>query len=81
MLLTPEMQAWDRCHRIGQTKPVTIHRLAVAETVEQRILELQAKKKALADGAMGEGTGAKLGRLSVRDLIGLFGMNNAQWDN
>ncbi|RXK38666.1 hypothetical protein M231_04073 [Tremella mesenterica] len=69
-----EMQAFDRLHRIGQTRPVDVKRLVIADTVEQRIMKLQEEKSALADGAMGEGKGAKLGRLSVGDLWRLFGV-------
>ncbi|KAG9049705.1 hypothetical protein FS837_009350 [Tulasnella sp. UAMH 9824] len=64
-----EAQAFDRTHRLGQIKPVQIHRLCIANTVEGRVKALQAKKKQLADGSLGEG-GAKLGRLSVRELAG-----------
>ena len=70
-----EMQAWDRLHRIGQTKPVLIKRVVIADTVEQRIMNLQKEKSALADGAMGEGAVGKLGRLSVGDLCRLFGVS------
>ena len=38
---TTEDQAIDRAHRIGQTRPVTVLRLTVRDTVEDRILELQ----------------------------------------
>lgn len=48
-------QAQDRVHRIGQTKPVDIHRLTTVGTIEEKIMDLQEKKKALADGAFGEG--------------------------
>ncbi|ORY31955.1 SNF2 family N-terminal domain-domain-containing protein [Naematelia encephala] len=70
-----EQQAVDRAHRIGQTKAVEVRRLVIADTVEQRILELQKHKSSLADGAMGEGTAGKLGRLTVQDLIHLFGVD------
>jgi SNF2 family DNA or RNA helicase len=66
----------DRAHRIGQTRPVDVSRLIIDNTVEQRILALQEMKSALADGAMGEGTGGRLGRLSVRDLMKLFNYND-----
>jgi SNF2 family DNA or RNA helicase len=36
-----EDQAVDRAHRIGQTRPVTVSRLIVKDTVEERILALQ----------------------------------------
>ncbi|KAK8869977.1 hypothetical protein IAR55_000547 [Kwoniella newhampshirensis] len=70
-----ENQAVDRAHRIGQTKEVKVHRLVIENTVEQRIMALQESKQALSDGAMGEGGGGRLGRLSVNDLIKLFGVD------
>jgi|AntRauTorckE6833_2_1112554.scaffolds.fasta_scaffold04623_3 SNF2 family DNA or RNA helicase len=44
-----EAQATDRAHRIGQTKPVTVFRLLTQNTVEEKVTELQSKKKALAE--------------------------------
>jgi SNF2 family DNA or RNA helicase len=44
-----ESQAIDRAHRIGQTRPVFAYRLIARNTVEEKVLELQAKKRALAD--------------------------------
>ncbi|WRT66925.1 uncharacterized protein IL334_003890 [Kwoniella shivajii] len=70
-----ENQAVDRAHRIGQEKAVSVHRLVIENTVEQRILDLQEKKQALSDGAMGEGGAGRLGRLSVRDLMRLFAVD------
>jgi SNF2 family DNA or RNA helicase len=50
-----EAQATDRAHRIGQTKPVFVHRLVTRGTVEEKIVALQAKKadlaRSLLDGA------------------------------
>jgi len=48
-----EEQAIDRVHRIGQKRPVIVTRFVVKGTVEERILELQEKKKMLAQGALG----------------------------
>ncbi|MFL6208752.1 MAG: SNF2-related protein [Pyrinomonadaceae bacterium] len=42
-----EMQATDRTHRIGQDKPVFIYKLIVRESVEEKILQLQERKRAL----------------------------------
>ncbi|KAG0307937.1 hypothetical protein BGZ98_009395 [Dissophora globulifera] len=67
-----ENQAIDRVHRIGQTKDVYVHRLCIPETVEDRILALQAKKQALSDGALGEGEVPKLAKLGLQELMYLF---------
>lgn len=44
-----EAQAIDRTHRIGQTKPVFAFRLIARDTIEEKVLQLQASKRALAD--------------------------------
>lgn len=56
-----ESQAFDRVHRLGQTREVHVDRLVIADTVEDRVLALQERKKALADGSLGEGNGKKVG--------------------
>lgn len=53
-----EDQAADRAHRIGQENPVLVHRVVAKGTVEERILALQEKKRALADAAVGDGGAA-----------------------
>ena len=45
-----ENQATDRAHRIGQDKAVFVYKLIAEETVEEKIIALQQKKQALADG-------------------------------
>jgi SNF2 family DNA or RNA helicase len=65
-----EDQAADRAHRIGQDKPVMIYRLVALDTVEERILGLQAKKRALADAALGEADRAAA--LTRDDLLALL---------
>ncbi|KAM9804089.1 lymphoid-specific helicase [Neosynchiropus ocellatus] len=42
-----DLQAQDRCHRIGQTKPVVVYRLVTANTVDQKILERASAKRKL----------------------------------
>jgi len=54
-----ESQATDRAHRIGQTKPVFVHKLVCRGTIEDRILELQKQKSALVEALLSEDT-AKL---------------------
>lgn len=70
-----EAQAYDRTHRIGQLKPVFVKRLTIENTVEQRIFELQSKKQGLADASLGEGKAQKLGKMTVEELAGLFGLH------
>ncbi|XP_004625546.1 lymphoid-specific helicase [Octodon degus] len=43
----PDLQAQDRCHRIGQTKPVVVYRLVTANTIDQKIVERAAAKRRL----------------------------------
>jgi len=45
-----ENQATDRAHRIGQDKPVFVYKLVARGTLEEKILQMQAKKQLLADG-------------------------------
>jgi SNF2 family DNA or RNA helicase len=53
-----EDQAADRAHRIGQDRPVLVHRLVAKDTVEEGILALQTRKRALAESALGTGDAA-----------------------
>ncbi|KAG9086889.1 hypothetical protein FRC06_002838, partial [Ceratobasidium sp. 370] len=63
-----ENQAIDRVHRMGQVKSVFVKRLVVKDTIEERILKLQAQKQSLSDAALGEGGGAKMPRMNVAQL-------------
>jgi len=65
-----EDQAADRAHRIGQDRPVTIYRLIAVDTVEERILDLQEKKRALGEAALGDGGAAA--SLTREDLMALL---------
>lgn len=51
-----ENQATDRAHRIGQEKPVFVHKLVCAGTIEDRILDLQKHKSALVEALLSEET-------------------------
>lgn len=62
-----EAQAIDRAHRIGQTNPVFAYRMIARDTVEEKILELQASKRQIADAIL-EGEGGALGELTADDL-------------
>ena len=69
-----EDQASDRAHRIGQTKSIFVYKLVAADTVEDRILELQERKANLASIALGgPGTEPDLDGIEVEDLEFLFG--------
>jgi len=65
-----EDQASDRAHRIGQTRPVTIYRLVARNTIEEKILQLHATKRDMADSLL-EGTDQSA-RLSTVDLLNLL---------
>ncbi len=62
-----EAQAVDRAHRIGQQQPVFAYRLIAKDTIEEKILELQAGKKQLAEAIVAEDN-SLLGGLSAEDL-------------
>ena len=65
-----EDQAADRAHRIGQERPVVIYRLVAADTVEEGILALQARKRELGEAALGEASGG--GAISRKELLDLL---------
>ncbi len=65
-----EDQASDRAHRIGQTRPVTVYRLVMRTTIEQKILSLHENKREIADQLL-EGA-EQSGKLSVEDLVALL---------
>jgi SNF2 family DNA or RNA helicase len=65
-----EAQAADRAHRIGQERPVVLHRLIALDTVEEGILRLHARKRALANAALEEADGSS--RLTRDDLLELL---------
>jgi superfamily II DNA or RNA helicase len=65
-----EDQAADRAHRIGQDKPVFVHRLVARGTVEEGILALQQRKRELAASAVSEGTAAA--SITRDDLLALL---------
>ncbi len=62
-----EAQAIDRAHRIGQDKPVFVHRLVAGGTVEEKMTELKARKSELAAGIY-DSEGDLSAGLSVEDI-------------
>ncbi|CAN8195050.1 unnamed protein product [Coccothraustes coccothraustes] len=68
-----EDQACDRIYRVGQKKDVMIHRFVCEGTVEEKILQLQKRKKGLAQQVL-SGTGETFTKLTLADLKVLFGI-------
>jgi SNF2 family DNA or RNA helicase len=65
-----ENQATDRAHRIGQERTVFVYKLICKDTVEEKIIQMQQKKQALADGLL---SGKNLdGKVSSKDFEYLF---------
>jgi superfamily II DNA or RNA helicase len=66
-----EQQATARAHRIGQDQPVFVYKLVVQGSIEERMLALQARKAALAEGVLGHDAAAAV-KFSAEDLQGLL---------
>ncbi len=69
-----EAQAIDRAHRIGQAKPVFVHRLIASGTIEEKMLALQGRKRELAAALWdADDPGSRaLDQLTAEDVMGLF---------
>ncbi|KAI0129428.1 SNF2 family N-terminal domain-containing protein [Xylariales sp. AK1849] len=67
-----EEQAIDRVHRLTQTVDVVVYKLTVENTVEERILELQEKKRLLAEQAIEGGMRKEALKLGVKEMMELF---------
>jgi superfamily II DNA or RNA helicase len=78
-----EDQATDRAHRIGQDKPVMVYRLVVEHTVEQKMVELGAEKRKIAESALGRDTtvGKKLTMEDVDNLLATPVAGAAAWED
>ncbi|WP_406438689.1 DEAD/DEAH box helicase [Streptomyces sp. NBC_01613] len=70
-----EAQATDRAYRIGQTRPVQVHRLIAEGTIEDRIADMLGRKRELADAVLGSGEAAltELTDAELADLVELRG--------
>ncbi|MEU9918109.1 DEAD/DEAH box helicase [Streptomyces sp. NPDC051001] len=70
-----EAQATDRAYRIGQHRPVQVHRLIAEGTIEDRIADMLSRKRELADAVLGAGEAAltELTDAELADLVELRG--------
>ncbi len=69
--LSVENQATDRTHRIGQTKKVQVYKLITKNSIEEKIYDLQQRKKELIDNMLSTDT-KFINKLSKEDILGLF---------
>ena len=71
-----EEQCFDRCHRLGQTRAVTVVKLVARDSVEERMLELQDKKRQLMTSTFGGiGLTAEQRRVQfINDMRTLFNL-------
>jgi len=75
-----EEQATDRAHRIGQTKPVFVYELIAKGTVEEKIIKLKDRKKAISEGVLGvDNALAKL--LTEDEVMALFDVDDLGFDD
>jgi len=65
-----EAQAADRAHRIGRERPVFVHRLIARDTVEERVLLLQEKKRALGQFVDGADPVSGITQEEIEELLG-----------
>lgn len=65
----------DRVHRLGQTRPTTVWRLVMEGTVEERVLDIQGKKRELVNKAFQEkqAKGKKTKETRMADIMKLLG--------
>jgi SNF2 family DNA or RNA helicase len=65
-----EDQASDRAHRLGQQKPVTIYRLIIKDSIEEKIINMHKEKRDLATDLLSGGDVS--GKMSEEELLELI---------
>ncbi|MBD7950415.1 DEAD/DEAH box helicase [Oerskovia rustica] len=76
-----EEQATDRAYRIGQTRPVQVHRLTSEGTIEEHIARMIESKRELADAVLGAGgVEGAISELSTADLAELVALRSVEGD-
>lgn len=69
--VSAQNQATDRAHRIGQKNSVQIYKLIAKDTIEEKILDMQAKKAELANMVI-NGSDGSIARMNKEDILNLF---------
>jgi SNF2 family DNA or RNA helicase len=73
-----EAQATDRAYRIGQTRPVQVHRLITEGTIEDRIARMLDRKRELAEAVLGAGGTTALTELTDAELAELVELRGGE---
>ena len=66
----------DRVHRLGQTRDVEVVRFAAADSIEEKMMELQQRKRELAKAAFEKKSEAERRAMRKADLTLLLSINN-----
>jgi SNF2 family DNA or RNA helicase len=69
--MSVENQATDRTYRIGQRKPVTVYKLVMQNTIEEKIIEIQQRKIDLADSIIKKNDGI-INKMTRAEILGLL---------
>ena len=67
------VQCFDRCHRLGQKKDVNIYKFITKNSIEEKMVEIQDKKKELISGAFNTAP-EEIRRQRIADIKNIFGL-------
>jgi len=73
--MSVENQATDRTYRIGQRKPVTVYKLVMQDTIEEKIIKIQQRKINLADSIIKKNDGL-INKMTTAEILELLTDNN-----